>query len=241
MFRSAFLKDDQPDAVATRPFRVLLAEDTAVNQFLTARLLEHAGMDVTVVANGREAVDAVLRKPFDLILMDMQMPELDGVAASEEIRRRERGRRTPIVAMTARTRDEDRARCRLAGMDGFLTKPLTPEQLEETLRNLPSVGPWDGTPSTIGVNFEKDLDDVEDLFRATCAESMQAIQRAAATGDAAALESAAHSLKGAASCLGRDRLAGLLYELERMGAKCRLDNARPVLQLLDAEIARVLR
>jgi CheY-like chemotaxis protein len=261
-------------ASATRhlPFRVLLAEDTAVSQYVTAQLLEQAGMDVTVVADGRKAVDAALGEPFDLVLMDVQMPELDGVAASEEIRRRERGRRTPIVAMTARTREEDRARCRHAGMDGFLTKPLTPEQLEETLRDLPSRGgrgcsdakprlsrspglPCGPVPATqasprvpeksnrataIGVKVENVLGDVEDLFRATCADSVQAIKRAAATGDAAALENSAHSLKGAASCLGEDRLAELLYELERMGAECRLENARPVLQLLDAEIDRYL-
>jgi signal transduction histidine kinase/CheY-like chemotaxis protein len=228
-------------------FRVLLAEDNAVNQFVTTQLLEQAGITVTIAADGREAVETALREPFDLVLMDMQMPELDGVAATEEIRRRETelGRRTPIVAMTARSRKSDREQCERAGMDGFLTKPLSAQQFSDCLHDLQSRG----SLNSVGVNSdcksaagtEAVFDEVADLFRATCAESIDAIKRATTAADAAALENSAHSLKGAASCLGEDRLVELLAELEQIGAECRLEDAQPVVQQLDAEIARVLR
>jgi CheY-like chemotaxis protein len=106
--------------------RILVAEDNPVNQIVAARLLERRGHRVTVVANGREAVAAVERERFDLVLMDVQMPEMDGFEATAKIRQAETGtgRHLLIFAMTARAMKGDEERCRMAGMDGYLSKPI---------------------------------------------------------------------------------------------------------------------
>ena len=111
-------------AAASR--KILVAEDNPVNQVVAARLLERRGHRVTVAANGREAVAAVERERFDLVLMDVQMPEMDGFEATAEIRQAETGtgRHLPIFAMTARAMKGDEERCRMAGMDGYLPKPI---------------------------------------------------------------------------------------------------------------------
>ena len=118
--------------------RVLVAEDNAVNQRVVSRMLERCGCVVTLAGDGREAVDLAARGSFDLVLMDLQMPELDGLAAFHQIREldRGRGRRTPVVALTAHALREDRERCLGAGMDGYLAKPLQWSLLRAELRRL---------------------------------------------------------------------------------------------------------
>ena len=136
--------DDAKDAVATnaapsiRPLRILLAEDSIPNQKLAVGLLTKWGHTLTVTGNGREAVAAWDAEPFDLILMDVQMPELDGLQATLLIRESERagGRRIPIVAMTAHAMKGDREDCLAAGMDGYVPKPIRVNELSSALVNL---------------------------------------------------------------------------------------------------------
>jgi CheY-like chemotaxis protein len=118
-----------------RPLYILLAEDHPVNQLLAQEILRRLGHRVTLAENGRQAVHAVRQEPFDLILMDVQMPELSGWDATREIRQWEkpRGLRTPIIALTARVLPDDRQRCLDAGMDAFLTKPISPEELASAI------------------------------------------------------------------------------------------------------------
>jgi signal transduction histidine kinase/CheY-like chemotaxis protein len=118
----------------SRPGRILVAEDNAVNRRVAEKLLERMGHEVIMTINGREACEASERKRFDLILMDVQMPEMDGLQATTEIRKRERGKnRTPIIALTASAMESDRRRCLAAGMDDYLLKPLHPQQLSEAI------------------------------------------------------------------------------------------------------------
>jgi PAS domain S-box-containing protein len=115
--------------------RVLVAEDNSVNQRLVTRLLEKRGHRVTVTANGREAVEALANQTFDFVLMDVQMPEMDGLEATAAIRERERhdGAHVPIIALTAHAMKGDKERCLAAGMDGYLSKPIRSQELDEIL------------------------------------------------------------------------------------------------------------
>ncbi len=117
--------------------RVLLAEDNAVNQRLATRLLEKRGHVVKVANNGREAVEALEKESFDLVFMDVQMPEMDGFEATAAIREREKGsaRRQQVIALTAHAMKGDREKCLEGGMDGYLTKPIRPQELDELLRS----------------------------------------------------------------------------------------------------------
>ena len=115
--------------------RILVAEDNAVNQMLVTRLLEKRGHSVNVVTNGREALYALEQRAYDLVLMDMQMPEIDGFEATAELRKREEqtGLHTPVIALTAHAMKGDRERCIQAGMDGYLSKPIHSQELYELL------------------------------------------------------------------------------------------------------------
>jgi two-component system, sensor histidine kinase and response regulator len=119
----------------SRPFRILLAEDNLVNQRLAVRMLEKMGHHVVVVQTGEEALDALQDEKFDLVLMDVQMPEMDGFAATREIRRREQGGqgRLPVIAMTAHAMKGDRESCLEAGMDDYLAKPINREELQQAI------------------------------------------------------------------------------------------------------------
>jgi CheY-like chemotaxis protein len=123
---------------STHRLRILLAEDNAVNQLIASRLLERMGHDVDVVADGRHAVTAVERADYDLVLMDCQMPHMDGYAATRAIRSLGRGRTLPIVAMTANAMGDERQRCLDAGMDDYLAKPFSIDRLQQLLEDLPA-------------------------------------------------------------------------------------------------------
>jgi len=127
--RSPFPQDPFP--VVPSGLRVLLAEDNPVNQKMATRLLEKRGCQVTLAGNGREAVAAFARDRFDLVLMDVQMPEMGGIEATERIRERERawGGHVPVIALTAHAMTGDRERCLEAGMDDYVAKPIRREDL----------------------------------------------------------------------------------------------------------------
>jgi CheY-like chemotaxis protein len=124
-----------PAARTMRSLRILLAEDSSTNQRLAVGLLSKLGHATTVANNGQEAVAALEREPFDLVLMDVQMPEMDGYQATAVIRTRETGKHkhTPIVAMTAHAMKGDREECLAAGMDGYISKPIRMAELEQVI------------------------------------------------------------------------------------------------------------
>jgi CheY-like chemotaxis protein len=117
------------------PMQVLLVEDNPVNQKVARSLLEKAGHKVTVAGNGKEALNVLSDSAFDLVLMDVSMPEMDGLEAAQRIRRSEEGKpgRLPIVAFTANTQDGDREKCLAAGMDSYVTKPAHPSMLFQAM------------------------------------------------------------------------------------------------------------
>ena len=147
------LRSGSPDVL-----RILVAEDNVINQKLAVNLLEREGHEVVLVGNGRDAADAVEREPFDAVLMDVQMPIMDGFEATRAIRAQERfaGSRTPIIAMTAHAMDGDRDRCLAAGMDGYISKPISRSELLKTILTLVGRGgihraPESGDPGGISL------------------------------------------------------------------------------------------
>jgi CheY-like chemotaxis protein len=127
---------------AARPLRILLAEDNQVNQKVISVLLRRDGHQVSIVGDGQEAVDVVRDSVFDVVLMDVQMPVMDGFAATAAIRQAERGsgRHTSIVALTAHSMKGDEEKCLAAGMDAYLSKPIMLPVLRGTLARLATVG-----------------------------------------------------------------------------------------------------
>jgi CheY-like chemotaxis protein len=119
------------------PLRILLAEDNMINQKVALKVLERFGYRADVAGNGLEAIDAIGRQHYDVVLMDVQMPEMDGLEATREICRRWDAQHRPlIVAMTANATPEDRNRCREAGMDDYLSKPVRVEDLRTVLERI---------------------------------------------------------------------------------------------------------
>jgi CheY-like chemotaxis protein len=121
----------------TTVLRILVAEDNPVNQRLVIRLLEKRGHRVVLAVDGRQAIEALTQGSFDLVLMDVQMPEMDGLDATAIVREEEQetGKHQPIIALTAHAMTGDRDRCLAAGMDGYLVKPIRPQELDQILES----------------------------------------------------------------------------------------------------------
>jgi two-component system sensor histidine kinase/response regulator len=230
----------QPISAATHNVRILLVEDNVVNQRVACGLLTRRGHGVTVAEHGRAALDILERDSFDLVLMDLQMPVMGGIAATQEIRRREqsRGGHVRIVAMTAHAMTGDRERCLDAGMDGYISKPFSPAALfaiiEQRQDSVPS-----RQEATTGMFDEEELrgrlggDDelmveVVAAFLEDLPRRLVAIEEAMRMADAKALKAAAHALKGAAGNLALGALFAASRELENLASDSPLQQAGPV-------------
>jgi len=147
------------DQHATRPLSILLAEDGHINQRVAQRFLSSRGHSVTLAENGRQALDRYRQRTFDLVLMDVQMPEMDGLETTIAIRELEKqtGRHVPIIAMTAHAMTGDRQRCLEAGMDDYLPKPIRPQELFAAIGRNCAADP--GVPSNGGGNGQTPADD----------------------------------------------------------------------------------
>jgi signal transduction histidine kinase/DNA-binding response OmpR family regulator len=219
-----------PTELPERRLHVLLAEDNAVNQRLAASLLKRRGHKVTIAGNGREAVAAVSAQPFDVVLMDVQMPEMGGFEATAAIRALEidrRAARLPIVAMTAHAMKGDRERCLDAGMDEYLTKPLDPRHLCALVEQMAGGAPA-GDPrrelatmptqvlARVGGDREL-LAEISRLFVDDAPRHLQNIREALDTRNGESLRRAAHGLKGAAANFEADGVVNAARALEEIG------------------------
>ena len=237
----------------TRPVRVLLAEDNPVNQRVAVRLLTSRGHQVTLVENGRLAVEAVEREAFDVVLMDVQMPEMGGLEATAAIRAREArtGGHVRIVAMTAHALKGDRERCLAAGMDDYLPKPVDRLHLFNAVEQLPA--PAAAPP--VRAAFDADrvlplfsgdvrlLREVGQLFLDLYPDQLADIRAAVDAGDCGRLAAAAHTLKGSAGALGAADVVATAEVLERLAKDCQIDAARAhtaTLEIVSRDFSRSL-
>jgi len=248
--------------VAPRPLKVLLAEDNLVNQKLAKRLLEKRGHQVDTVSCGAEAVRAVRSRPYDVVLMDVEMPEVDGLDATRQIRawEREAGRRTPIVAMTAHAMKGDRERCLAAGMDDYVSKPLRPSELFKTIEAYapteddgqpPPALDTDGEPdgadlldwSRVLGSFGQDqelLREVVAVFLDEYPELWARLEEAVANRDRQALRQAAHKLKGAVGPFSRKGAYQIGYQLETNAAVADWPELERLIAQMKAEFDRLI-
>jgi PAS domain S-box-containing protein len=240
--------------------RILVAEDTLFNQKFIRRLLERRNHQATVVQNGIEAVETFLNGTFDLILMDVQMPEMDGFAATARIREieKEQGRHIPIIAMTAHAMKGDRERCLEAGMDDYVPKPISSDTLLNSIKKL--VTPQDKTDTeenTMSQNpatqpvidmeellkaFDNDRDflkEVIDMFIEDYPKMLEEIEAAIHAEDGPTLQRTAHALKGMVGNFQIETAVQKAFDLEKMGANAVFDQATETLRKLSDEITAI--
>jgi two-component system, sensor histidine kinase and response regulator len=243
--------------------RVLLVEDNPVNQAVGVAILAKLGYGVEVVGNGREAVEAVVLSDYGAVLMDCQLPVLDGYQATAEIRRREGNERhTPIIAMTAAALPENRERCLAAGMDDYIAKPvlvgnvqwvlsrwLGGEARAQTSASADPVEPAGGVldPDRLAALGQLDsagngsalLGRLVDCFLTSASADLAGLHAAVQRGDRTAMTDLVHRLKGAAASLGSTGLVDLCQELEALGSADVLTPVGDLLGRLEEEFGRV--
>ncbi len=225
---------------AQRRLGILVVEDNPVNQKVAATMLEKRGHRVVVASNGREALEALDKERVDLVLMDVQMPEMDGFKATELIRDREKGNggHIPIVAMTAHAMKGDREKCLAAGMDSYMSKPIRAEDLFliiEDLAHRSQDKKKESSPSSKHVEaFAEDIldlskamstvagdrvlfEEIANLFLEDAADKIVKLREGVVRGDASVVAQTAHTLKGSVGYFGAKRAFDAVYRLELMG------------------------
>jgi len=254
--RSSFRRDRNP----ARSLRILLAEDNRVNQNLATRLLEKRGHRVVVANNGKEALALLAGGIFDLVFMDVQMPEMDGLQATMAIREQEKitGVHQPIIAMTALAMKGDKERCIAAGTDGYLSKPISPEQLDAALdscthrrcddirlktnTNHSPVATVNAAELLQRIDGDRTLlAELIKMLREEYPGQLHDARESIARGDAKGLERVGHGLKGALDNLSATSASRFAAELESMGRSANLALAGSKLMALEDEMHQVIK
>jgi CheY-like chemotaxis protein len=228
--------------------RILLAEDNPMNQKVALRLLERLGYTATVVWNGLEALEALAQQPFDVVLMDVQMPELDGLDATRRICERWPEEARPhIIAMTANALPEDREACFAAGMNDYVAKPIRAEELARALKRAkPLTASNDGNSEEANVNLDaaalrnlRDLGgdeflaEVVDAFLSDAPDLMTTLRRSLEEENAEELRRAAHTLKSNGATLGAAEFAELCRTLEQRAKDGQLDGSSELVDRIE--------
>jgi PAS domain S-box-containing protein len=250
----------KPSTAEHPHLRILLAEDNAVNQRVAILLLEKLGYRADVAADGREALQALERQQYDVVLMDVQMPEMDGLEATRNILERWPGPDRPrIIAMTAGATEADREACLAAGMDDYVSKPIRTEELAEALARSATrdngrsteaeAAPTQTSSGVIDqealgrlretVGGDEALEDVMGTFLEDTENILAALRDDIESGRAAEVRRHAHSLKSSAASFGASRLSDLSRALEDMGKNERLDGASSLVDQMAEEFDRV--
>ena len=236
--------------------KILVAEDNPVNQKLAVRALEKHGHSTVVVGNGQEAVERLEKDVFDVVLMDVQMPVMDGLKATAIIREREKstGAHIPIVAITARAMKGDREGCLEAGFDRYISKPFKVAELLEALhpvmenKSAQQHGEQKPVQATSGPAFDFDsvlgyfggdlelFQETFELFVEHCPNQIEAIRAAVLAGDPEELERAAHHFEGSVSNFSVSNITALASDLEQMGREKRMDGAERVLSETEFQV-----
>ena len=246
-------------APASGGLHVLLAEDNRVNQVVAIRTLEKLGHSVLVANNGLEALSLLDQQAFDLVLMDIQMPEMDGLTATKTIREGERqsGSRIPIIAMTAHAMKGDRERCLEGGMDGYVSKPISGKALEDAIASALQGGAttktrsgnptpekmssWDAGRVLAKLDGnEKLFHELLEIFREESPKNLANLREAISQGDSETVTNIAHSLKGELGYFGISGVCERARELEEMGRRHDLEGAARVSLAMETEILAVL-
>ncbi|MBI2927326.1 MAG: response regulator [Verrucomicrobia bacterium] len=265
--RQPMARNGQPASITPRPrkpLRILIAEDNAVNQKVALRQLEKLGYTADLVANGLEVIEAAQRIAYDVILMDCQMPELDGYETSVYLRQQgcadapeDRGRpRLHIVAMTANAMQGDRDRCLAAGMDDYISKPVEVEELQAALeRALATRGERPARSSDTahvvnpralanlrelgGPGQTDPLTEFIDIFLEDTPMNLERLRAALGQRDANGVARAAHALKGSSANLGAEGVMTLCAELETLADRGHLEPAEPLVTAIEEQFQRV--
>ncbi|MBI5168420.1 MAG: PAS domain S-box protein [Candidatus Eisenbacteria bacterium] len=243
-----------------RGVRVLLVEDNAVNRKVATRLLERTGFEVQVAEDGRAGLERFREGGWDVVLMDMQMPVMDGVTSARGIRAFEVEHglaRTPIVAVTAHTLDEDRDAARASGMDAFVTKPIQADDLLRAIRDCvgdaPADAAADASPPELRevIDWDEALERMDGdeailgellrLFLQDSGHMMERLEEARVSGDVKRIERAAHGLKGASATISARAVAPLAREVESLARDGKLVPALDRMQDLRLEMQRLRR
>jgi PAS domain S-box-containing protein len=239
-----------------KELRILLVEDNHANQIVAQKLLRRRGHSVVVADNGREALAALENERFDLILMDIQMPEMSGVEVTTAIRQKEKetGEYIPIIATTASAMKEDKERCLQAGMDAYLSKPINRaalyEAIDEVTGRVTDAGPREDVRphnnvfdlnavlDSLGGDFELVIE-IAAIFLAQAPKHMAKIQEGVKIQDPKLLEYSAHALKGTAANLLAQGVVEAASKLEEIGRAGSVDGAKEAFVLLEEELAKL--
>ncbi len=258
-----------PAVVASGPkplnagFNILLAEDNRVNQTVATRMLEKMGHSIIIAGTGTEVLSLLAARSFDLVLMDIQMPEMDGIAATRRIRNDEvmTHSHIPIIAMTAHAMKGDRERCLEAGMDGYVSKPINKAELQRVIDAAVRLHPNNGSQQRTSApedlphaevcldtglllerlgGDEKLLHEVIGIFLDEVPKSIERMRNALVQEDAGAIERIAHNLKGELGYLGVDDVSRKARELEDCGRNVHVEQARQVFVSFELEVLAII-